>query len=97
LKLLTTQLQNQDPTNPADTNQVTQEIAQLSQVQGQLQTNQYLAQLIGLFSANQTSNAVSYIGKQVDAASTGSSPAQTELTGSQATLVYNLPAGASTA
>ncbi len=70
LKLLTTQLQNRGPDfNPADTNQVTQEIAQLSEVQGQLQTNTYLAQLINLFSANQTSNAVSYISKQIDAAS----------------------------
>ena len=93
LSLLTTQLQNQDPTNPADTNQLTQEIAQLGEVQGQLQTNTYLAQLLSLMSSNQTSSAVSYIGKQIDA---GGTPAQTELSSSQATLVYNLPAGAST-
>ena len=33
LKLLTTQLTHQDPTAPVDTNQITQEIASLSQVE----------------------------------------------------------------
>jgi len=97
LQLLTTQLQNQDPTNPTDTNQLTQEIAMLSQVQQQINTNNELQQLITMFSSAATSNAVSYIGKQVDAATDAGSPAQTELTNSQATLVYDLPAGASTA
>jgi flagellar basal-body rod modification protein FlgD len=92
LQLLTTSLQNQDPTNPTDTNQLTQEIAQLSQVQGQLQTNTDLAQLISLVSSQMNSNAVSYIGRQIDASG---SPAQTELTSSQASLVYNLASTAS--
>ncbi len=43
-------------------------------------------------SASQTNNMVSYIGKQVDA--TGN---QIDLANSQASLVYNLPAGASSA
>ena len=44
LQLLTTQLQNQDPTNPADTNQLTQQIATLSQVEQQIATNNTLQQ-----------------------------------------------------
>jgi flagellar basal-body rod modification protein FlgD len=90
LHLLTTQLQNQDPTAPADTNQITTEIAQLSQVQAQLNTNTLLQQLVTLMNSSQSNNAVSYIGKQVDA--TGN---QTALSGGASTLVYNLPSGAS--
>ncbi|MDE3059857.1 MAG: hypothetical protein KGJ06_02480 [Pseudomonadota bacterium] len=92
LKLLTTQLQNQDPTAPADTNQITQEMAQLGMVEQQTNTNTLLQQLINLLNSNQTSNAVSYIGKNVD--STGN---QLQLTGGQATFAYSLPAGASSA
>ena len=67
LKLLTVQLQNQDPTEPADTNDITQQIASLSQVEQQINTNTNLEKLITMFSGGQVSNAVSYIGKQVDA------------------------------
>jgi len=97
LQLLTTQLQNQDPTSPTDTNQLTQEIASLSQVQQQIDTNNELQQLVSLFTASATNNAVSYIGKQIDATPAAGTAAQTELTNSQATLVYDLPAGASSA
>ncbi len=83
--------------NPTDTNQLTEEIAQLSQVQQEINMNNTLSTIASDLVASQTSNAVSYIGKQIDATVTSGSPAQTELTNSQATLVYNLPAGASTA
>lgn len=66
LKLLTTQLQNQDPTAPADTTQLTQQIATLSQVEQQINTNSNLQKLIDIFSAGYINNMVSYIGKQVE-------------------------------
>ena len=66
LKLLTTQLQNQDPTAPTDTNQLTQQIATLSQVEQQINTNQNLQHLIGLFNTTTMNSVVSYIGKQVE-------------------------------
>ncbi len=94
LRILTTELQNQDPTSPIDPTQMVGQLAQLSQVEQQVQTNALLQQMTAAFSASQTSNAVSYIGKQIDA---GGSPAQTELAGGQATLVYTLPAGVSSA
>lgn len=68
LKLLTVQLQNQDPTAPTDTNQLTQQIATLSQVEQQINTNQNLEKLITLFNATQYNSVVSYIGKQIEAA-----------------------------
>ncbi|NBX03575.1 MAG: hypothetical protein EBR02_05895 [Alphaproteobacteria bacterium] len=92
LKLLTTQLQNQDPTAPTDTNQLTQQIASLNQVQQQININDNLKQLISLYGMSQTSDAVSYIGKQVESAGN-----QGILIGpdgnKQAAFVYNLPAG----
>ncbi len=91
LKLLTTQLTNQDPTAPLDTNQITQQIAQLSQVQQSINTNTKLDQLISIYNGTQANAAVSYIGKQVDAIGN-----QVDLSNSQATLVYNLPNGATT-
>jgi flagellar basal-body rod modification protein FlgD len=46
LSLLTTQLQNQDPLNPTDTNQFTQQITQMTGVEQQLMSNQLLQQLV---------------------------------------------------
>lgn len=67
LKLLTVQLQNQDPTAPTDTNQLTQEIASLSQVEQQINTNKNLEKLISLYNATQYNSVVAYIGKEVEA------------------------------
>ncbi len=94
LKLLTTQLQNQDPTSPADTNQLTMQIASLNQVQQQININENLKQLISLYGANQNTNAVSYIGKQVEAEGSKGVLIGPE-DNQQAAFVYNLPAGAS--
>src|ERR1700730_11318766 len=65
LKMLTTQLQNQDPLSPVDTNQFTQELVQFSQVEQQLQTNSQLGTLISLQQANQATAALSFVGKTV--------------------------------
>jgi flagellar basal-body rod modification protein FlgD len=67
LKLLTVQLQNQDPTNPTDTTQLTQQIAMLSQVEQQINTNKNLEKLIDLTNATQFNNVVGYIGKRIEA------------------------------
>jgi flagellar basal-body rod modification protein FlgD len=67
LKLLTTQLQNQDPLSPMDTNTFTQQLVAMNGVQQQLLTNNLLTTLVSQ-SAGPTS-AVSLIGKQVQAQS----------------------------
>lgn len=85
LKLLTTQLQNQDPTAPADTNQLTQQIATLSQVEQQINTNQNLQKLIGLFNTTTMNSVVGYIGKQIE-----SDGDKGVLQNSKASFVYNL-------
>jgi flagellar basal-body rod modification protein FlgD len=89
LKLLTTQLQNQDPAEPTDTNQLTQQIATLSQVEQQLNTNKNLEKLIGMYQATQYNSVVSYIGKQIEADGNAA-----ELISGKAGFVYYLGAEA---
>lgn len=67
LSLLTTQLQNQNPLDPLDTNQFTQQLVQFSEVEQTLKTNENLEKLTSLAAANTITNAVGYIGKQVTA------------------------------
>lgn len=66
LKLLTSQLQNQNPLSPMDTTQFTQQLVQFSSVEQSIRQNQNLETLIALQKSSQAGNAVSYIGKTVD-------------------------------
>lgn len=69
LHLLMTQLQNQDPTSPLDTNQFTSELVQFSSVEQQIQTNTSLTQLIQLSQAGEIMQSSSMLGRQVTVAS----------------------------
>src|SRR5258706_14487513 len=64
LKLLTTQLKNQDPLSPLDSNQFTQQIVQMTGVEQQLYSNQLLEQLVAGGGAG-LSGSVGLIGKTV--------------------------------
>ncbi len=59
LQLLTTQLKNQSPLDPLDTNQFTQQLVQFAGVEQQLRTNETLSTLV---SANRVGNATSALG-----------------------------------
>jgi flagellar basal-body rod modification protein FlgD len=65
LTLLTTQLQNQDPLSPMDSNQFTQKLVQFSQVEQQIDSNKNLESLISLTKTQGATNAVSYLGKTI--------------------------------
>lgn len=65
LQLLTTQLKNQDPTQPMDANQFTQQLVQYSQVEQQLATNSKLDSLLAAYQTNQTTAALGYLGRKV--------------------------------
>jgi flagellar basal-body rod modification protein FlgD len=65
LTLLTTQLQNQDPMNPMDSDQFTQELVEFSGVEQQINTNSNLQTLIGLQQGNAGANTINYLGKTV--------------------------------
>lgn len=65
LNLLTTQLKNQDPTSPMDTNQMTAQLVQFTAVEQQMKANTFLESLLEMQGAAANANAVSYIGKEV--------------------------------
>ena len=65
LQLLTTQLKNQNPLDPLDTNQFTQQLVQFAQVEQQINMNQSLSSLIALQTTMQTSAAVGFLGSTV--------------------------------
>lgn len=65
LTLLTTQLQNQSPLDPLDTNQFTQQLVQFTEVEQSVKLNKNLEQIVALTAVNAITNAVGYIGKEV--------------------------------
>ncbi len=67
LKLLTTQLQHQDPLDPMDATQFTQQLVQFSQVEQSIEANKNLEQLLALASTNSAADAVAYLGKIISA------------------------------
>jgi len=69
LSLLMTQLKNQDPTSPTDTNQFTTELVQFTGVQQQITTNTSLTSLIQLTQGGEVLQASSMIGKPVQVTS----------------------------
>lgn len=68
LKLLVTQLQNQDPLNPADNSQITSQLAQLSTVTGVNQLNSTLTALQTSYQSSESLQATSLISHGVLAA-----------------------------
>ncbi len=65
LNMLMTQLQNQDPTSPMDTNQFTSELVQFTSVEQQINTNNSLTQLIQYTQDGAMLQSAQMIGKQV--------------------------------
>ncbi|MGF1454611.1 MAG: flagellar hook assembly protein FlgD [Alphaproteobacteria bacterium] len=65
LSLLTTQLQNQDPLEPLDTNEFTDQLVQFTEVEQGIATNENLELLISLNEAARAGSAVSYLGQDV--------------------------------
>jgi flagellar basal-body rod modification protein FlgD len=86
LTLLTTQLQAQNPLEPLDTNQFTQQLVQFASVEQQLKTNDQLASLISLQQTTQASQALGFVGKT---AVVGGKTAS--LSGSQAVWELDVP------
>jgi len=65
LTLLTTQLQNQNPLDPLDTNQFTQQLVQFAGVEQQLKSNDQLKSLIEIEKSAQATQALVYVGNTV--------------------------------
>lgn len=65
LKLLVTQMQNQDPLNPMDNAQVTSQMAQISTVNGIEKLSASLGSLTSMLQAAKTMQATSMIGRDI--------------------------------
>jgi flagellar basal-body rod modification protein FlgD len=86
LQLLTTQLQNQNPLSPLDTNQFTQQLVEFAGVEQQLNANDSLKTLVSLQQTAQSTQALQFVGKTAVVKGSTSS-----LTNSTATWDLNVP------
>ncbi|MGV8929017.1 MAG: flagellar hook assembly protein FlgD [Brevundimonas sp.] len=92
LSLLTSQLKNQDPLSPVDSNQFTAQLTQMAGVEQQLLTNDLLKGLLEAQGGGGLAGAATYIGKEATAAWSA-----TKLTDDEATWSYELASNASSA
>jgi flagellar basal-body rod modification protein FlgD len=92
LTLLTTQLKNQDPTSPMDSNAFTQQLVMYSQVEQQIQGNSNLKTLISQGQSSAAAMTTGYLGKKVSVTN-----GMASLSDGAAKWTYNLPAAASAA
>lgn len=93
LKLLTTQLQNQDPLSPMDSSEFTSQLVQFSSVEQQIRSNDFLHKILTLNTLNMTGFALGYVG--LNAYSPGESFTFNAQTPSD--MSYSIPAGATSA
>ena len=92
LKLLTTQLQQQDPLSPMDTNQFTSQLVQFATVEQATKSNEQLTKLTSLLQASTMTSGLGYLGAQVTA---DGDRLRLPASG-DASVPYSLPASAAT-
>jgi flagellar basal-body rod modification protein FlgD len=86
LSLLTTQLKNQNPLEPLNTNEFTAQLVQFAGVEQGIQTNRNLENLLSLTTASTLTGAVGFIGKAITAEGVSA-----EFDGAQAAWSYSVP------
>jgi flagellar basal-body rod modification protein FlgD len=92
LTLLTTQLKNQNPLDPLDTNQFTQQLVQFASVEQQIKQNTTLTALLTASKATTNTNALGFVGMEITA-----DGASTQLSKGAATWKLTTPRAASQA
>lgn len=70
LKLLTTQLQHQNPLEPMDSSEFTQQLVSFAGVEQTIATNRNLEKMVSLLQGNQITASLGYLGKTVAAQGT---------------------------
>jgi flagellar basal-body rod modification protein FlgD len=95
LQLLTTQLQNQDPLSPLDTNQFTEQLVEFASVEQQINENSNLQTLISLQQTSEATQAMQFLGSTVTVSSNAA--ALSNATGQEATWSLNSPSPATAA
>ena len=92
LKLLTTQMQNQDPLDPLDTSQYTSQLVQYSQVEQSIQQTGLLKDVVARLSISDMTQMAGLIGREIEVKG-----AESGLSASgNATWAWSLPKSAST-
>ncbi len=91
LRLLTTQLENQDPSKPLDSTEFVAQLASFSAVEQQINTNSKLDELISQVNGGMTSDLSRWIGAEVR------SKAPTRFEGQPIDTFFKIPEAASTA
>jgi flagellar basal-body rod modification protein FlgD len=89
LNLLVTQLQNQDPLEPLDSNEFTSQLVEFANVEQQISQNAHLEKMLNLQESSQAADMVSYLGTTVEVEGRSFN-----LTDSEATFTYTMPANA---
>ena len=92
LTLLTTQLQNQDPLDPLDTNQFTQQLVEFASVEQQINMNTNLQTLISMQQTDEATSALQFLGTNVTV--NGSTATLSNATGSPAAWTFSSPSPA---
>ena len=92
LLMLTTQLQHQDPLDPTDSTEFTNQLVQFSQLEQQISQSSKIEDLIALQQSAEALGAVNYLGNKVEVQSD-----LTLLEDGAATISYDMPAGATNA
>ncbi len=92
LTLLTTQLKNQDPLNPTDSAQFTNQLVSFSEVEQQIKTNSELSTEITALNSSEAISAVPMIGRTIEYNGN-----QAILQNGQAAFSYTLPTAAAAA
>jgi len=85
LKLLTTQLQNQDPSKPLDSTEFVAQLASFSSVEQQINMNNKLDKLLNTISSDVTSELAQWLGKDVK------SDAKSDFSGKPIDAYYSKP------
>lgn len=88
LKLLTTQMENQDPLKPLESTEFVAQLASFSAVEQQILTNTRLNEISGALTSSQASTAADWLGKRV------LSPSATSFSGSSIDVSWHSPPGA---
>src|SRR3954471_24411088 len=91
LQLLTTQLKNQNPLDPLDTNQFTQQLVSFAGVEQQINMNTQLKTMVALQQSAQATQALNFVGATVAVNGTGA-----QMVNAQAQWTY-APTNAGTA
>jgi flagellar basal-body rod modification protein FlgD len=92
LQLLTTQLQNQNPLDPLDTNQFTEQLVEFASVEQQINMNTNLTTLISMQQTTEATSALQLVGSTVTVS--GNSAALSNATSTPATWSLNSPSTA---